>query len=125
MMPIHPAFQRKAVTVHMDLYLKEQSLMSLHKITRQDLARGPRKGADFLLKASAKQSNHILLEVHLAQPFISIREDGQPYDDIGVRKFGGPAGYILADKRDCQLEAAALNEMGFDGERGVGSVRYH
>ena len=48
MMPIHPAFQRKAVKVHMDLYLKEQSLMSLHKITPQDLARGPRKGADFL-----------------------------------------------------------------------------
>ena len=48
MMPIHPAFQRKAVRVHMDLYLKEQSLMSLHKITPQDLARGPRKGADFL-----------------------------------------------------------------------------
>jgi len=52
MMPIHPNFQRKAVKVHMSLYLKEQSLMTLHKITPQDIARGPRKGADFSLPSS-------------------------------------------------------------------------
>lgn len=43
MMPIHPNFQHKAIKVHMHLYLKEQSLMSLHKITPQDMARGPRR----------------------------------------------------------------------------------
>jgi len=32
MMPVHPRFQREAVEVHMALYFREQSLMSLHKI---------------------------------------------------------------------------------------------
>ena len=32
MMPVHPSFQREAVEVHMALYFREQSLMSLHKI---------------------------------------------------------------------------------------------
>ena len=48
MMPLHPSFQRKALTVHMDLYMKDQTLMSLHKISPQDMARGPRrKGSIF------------------------------------------------------------------------------
>ena len=45
MMPLHPS---KALTVHMDLYMKDQTLMSLHKISPQDMARGPRrKGSIF------------------------------------------------------------------------------
>ena len=32
MMPVHPSFQREAVEVHMALYFREQSLMSLLKI---------------------------------------------------------------------------------------------
>ena len=48
MMPLHPSFQRRALTVHMDLYMKDQTLMSLHEISPQDMARGPRrKGSIF------------------------------------------------------------------------------
>jgi len=43
MMPLHPSFQRKALTVHMDQFFKEQTLMSLHKISPQDMARAPRR----------------------------------------------------------------------------------
>ena len=47
-MPLHPSFQRKALKVHMDLFFKEQTLMSLHKISPQEMAQRPRRRMSLL-----------------------------------------------------------------------------
>ena len=41
MMPIHASFQKKAVKVHMQLHFREHKLMSLHKISPEEMAEEP------------------------------------------------------------------------------------